>query len=173
MYCNKAWDWKKKSGLRVTDSYSKRHFRATSSSQTSCLLFVFSTHLIDLCVPAQLDSIALYYFLSSSPSLLLIPSLSHFSASHFLHLSLSILSLSLWWQCPAVMKQGQKSEIHLNTDATLWGAIHTFCSTRPCTPHTDCWMDGCGTFICSAFIAYCVAHPLAPISVFSQRPPKI
>lgn len=26
MYCNKAWDWKK-SGLRVTYSYSKRHFR--------------------------------------------------------------------------------------------------------------------------------------------------
>lgn len=87
------------------------------------------------------------YFLPPSNSLPLILSLSHFlclefSPSFSLHpLLILSLSLSLWWQCPAVMRQGQRSEIHLNTDATLWRPILSCRSTPPCAPHPNWWME--------------------------------
>jgi len=77
-----------------------------------------------------------------------------YSVFAFLH-SLLILSpsLTLWWQCPAVMRQGQRSESHLNTDATLRRPILSLRSALLYTPQPSCWMDESPwNIICSALI---------------------
>lgn len=84
--------------------------------------------------------------------------------SVFISLSLPLISsifLSpsspLWWQCPAVMRQGQRCEIHLNTDATLLRPILCLRSTLSCTPHPNWWMDRSPSNI---YYLPCIVHSM-------------
>lgn len=71
------------------------------------------------------------------------------------------VSLSLWWRCPAVMRQGQRSEIHLNTDASLWRLILcSLCSALPCTPHPNWRLER---------FPHCVSQSDLRSCVFSNR----
>lgn len=92
-----------------------------------------------------------FFFLVNSVCSSLPLILSIFPSAPFPH-TLSI-SVSLWWQCPAVLKQGQMGEIHLNTDATLWRLILSLCST-------DEWTDHQVPIICPALIIL-ILHLLA------------
>lgn len=110
-----------------------------------------------------------YVFTSSCVFLLILFFSTVVLALIFIYLPLSVLpvSPSLWWQCPAVMRQGQRSEIHLNTDATLWRPIPSHCSAPPCMLHPNWWMDcSCENIYYLSCINHWVSYPFTGTMCF-------